>query len=246
MRIRPHIAIAAGALLVSTMALLAASSAGGFVAKLEKATDQTIREIGARDISAHFATQGGWPSRHPILTDDGSNDDAARVKVAQAVSEIPGVGGVSWADGSMFVGASKGRVLSPLHCQEDVESLLEARSIRFEESSAAIEEASRELVDEVADALQPCLGAIIQISGHTDSSGVEEDNRILSRERAQAVRNALRRRGIPADGLRVQGLGSSEPVEGLDPGDPANRRIEFSVLRVEPLAPTPVDTPRPR
>jgi OOP family OmpA-OmpF porin len=68
----------------------------------------------------------------------------------------------------------------------------------------------------------------------------------LSRERADAVRLALVRRGIPADGLRAQGKGSSEPVEGLDPADPANRRIEFSVIESVPIKPTPVDTPGPR
>ena len=33
---------------------------------------------------------------------------------------------------------------------------------------------------------------------------------------------------------------------GVDPADPANRRIEFSVIATEPLAPTPVDTPGAR
>jgi OOP family OmpA-OmpF porin len=61
-----------------------------------------------------------------------------------------------------------------------------------------------------------------------------------------AVQDALVERGIPADGLRVRGVGSSEPVEGLPPEDPANRRIEFSVLATQPVTPTPVDTPAPR
>jgi OOP family OmpA-OmpF porin len=37
-----------------------------------------------------------------------------------------------------------------------------------------------------------------------------------------------------------------EPVEGLDPADPANRRIEFSVVAKVATHPTPVDTPGPR
>jgi OOP family OmpA-OmpF porin len=135
---------------------------------------------------------------------------------------------------------------NPLHCQEDVEALLRARTIRFEEASARIDAASSDLIDEVAEALRPCLGSTIAITGHTDVSGPEPGNLALSSERAEAVRRALRQRGIPADGLRARGVGSREPVEGLDPADPANRRIEFSVIATEPINPTPVDTPGPR
>ena len=74
----------------------------------------------------------------------------------------------------------------------------------------------------------------------------EPGNLALSMERARVVRQALIERGIPRDGLRASGVGSSQPVEGLAPSDPANRRIEFSVIRTEPLRPTPVDTPGAR
>ena len=134
----------------------------------------------------------------------------------------------------------------PLHCEEDVGALLRARTIRFEEGSARIDAASGELIDEVAGALRPCLGSIIAIAGHTDASGPEAGNIALSRERAEAVQAALVRRGIPADGLRARGHGSRSPVEGLEPTDPANRRIEFAVIATEPVRPTPVDTPGPR
>jgi OOP family OmpA-OmpF porin len=60
------------------------------------------------------------------------------------------------------------------------------------------------------------------------------------------VRSALVARGIPADGLRAAGLGAAKPVAGLDPGDPANRRIEFSVIFSAPVKPTPIDTPGPQ
>ena len=130
-----------------------------------------------------------------------------------------------------------------MHCQEDVDALLRARTIRFEESRSTIDVPSRQLLDEVAAALRPCLGSIIAITGHTDTSGPEPGNLALSNERAQAVREALIRRGIPGDGLRARGVGSSEPVEGLAPTDPANRRIEFSVIATEPLRISPIDVP---
>ena len=60
-----------------------------------------------------------------------------------------------------------------------------------------------------------------------------------------AVRMALVGRGIPSEGLRTAGLGSAKPVEGLDPIDSANRRIDFSVIEKVRLTPTPIDTPGP-
>ena len=68
----------------------------------------------------------------------------------------------------------------------------------------------------------------------------------LSMDRARVVREALISRGIPRESLRARGYGSSRPVASLTAEDPADRRIEFSVIRMEPLTPTPVDTPGPR
>jgi OOP family OmpA-OmpF porin len=137
-------------------------------------------------------------------------------------------------------------IVNPLHCQDDVNGLLRTRTLRFEGGSARLDRASSTLVDEVAAALRPCLGSIIAITGHTDNTGLEPGNLVLSRERAVAVRDALVARGIPQDGLRTRGMGSQAAVEGLDPGDPANRRIEFAVIATDAVTPTPVDTPGPR
>ena len=95
----------------------------------------------------------------------------------------------------------------------------------------------------MAASLRPCAGSVIAITGHTDAKGDEATNLALSMERAQAVRNALAARGIDMAGLRAKGVGSVRPVPGLDPADPANRRIEFSVIAPVSLEPTVVDTP---
>lgn len=132
-----------------------------------------------------------------------------------------------------------------LHCQHAVEGILKTRTIRFQEGSAALDPASAALLDEVATALRPCAGSRIAITGHTDAHGDEAANVALSLERARTVREALIARGIARIDLRARGLGSAQPVDGLDPADPANRRIEFSVLTPARLQPTPIDTPAP-
>ena len=246
MPVRPTLAIVAGAVISGAIALTGARSTDAAMA--ERLTDEAaaaIAEVGGSRVSASFTNELGWPTRHPLLSGGEPLDEGTRDRIAKAVAASPGVGGISWSDGTVM--AEAGVVpLSPLHCQDDVNALLRARTIRFEEGSSGIDPASRELLDEVAAALRPCLGSIISITGHTDASGPEPGNIELSRERARAVQSALIARGIPADGLRASGIGSKEPVEGLLPDDPANRRIEFAVVAPTPLQPTPVDTPGPR
>ncbi|MDD3799710.1 MAG: OmpA family protein [Novosphingobium sp.] len=246
MQIGRALTLTAGACVTALLALAAAQITGGAIAaQLEKQAQQAIGEAGARGVKADFHTSGGWPTRHPVLSGGRKLNETARANAAQAVATVPGVGGVHWADATGF-GTTAAPPPKPLHCQHDVEALLRARTIRFEEASARIDPADRELVNEVADALRPCLGSVIAITGHTDNIGNEPGNLALSRERAEAVERALIRRGIPADGLRASGVGSSQPAPGLDPADPANRRIEFSVIETVPLKPTPVDRPGPR
>lgn len=242
----PSIPLAAGALAVAVLAIVGAGVTGPrMTAALSRQAAAAIAESNAEPVRARFVSPNGWPSRHPVLSGGEGLDERTRARAARSVAAIPGVGGVRWADGTALAESAAAPV-RPRHCEEDVAALLRARTIRFEESSARIDAASEELVDEVARALRPCLGSIIAITGHTDSSGPEPGNLALSLERADAVRQALIRRGIPADGLRVRGIGSRSPVEGLEPTDPANRRIEFAVVATEPIKPTPVDTPGPR
>ncbi|MXO96208.1 OmpA family protein [Erythrobacter aquimaris] len=246
MKSRPAIAIALGAVLVTALGYVGSQSGAEALAqRLDERARLAIAEAGYEPVTARFQTRRGAPIRHPMLSGGEGLDEGSRDRVAKLVAGLPGVGGISWEDG--WANASSGDVdFEPVRCQDDVETLLRTRSIRFEEGSAALLDTSNILIDEVADALRPCLGSIIAIIGHTDRSGTEPGNLALSQDRARAVREALVRRGIPRDGLRARGVGSSEPVQGLEADDPANRRIEFSVIRIEPVTPTPVDTPGPR
>jgi OOP family OmpA-OmpF porin len=244
---RSHLLLAClGALAPALLAVLVAQANGRHLAEqLSQKADRAIALAGGTGIKARFATQNGWPTRHPVLSGGDGLDDRLREQTARAISEIPGVGAVRWANGHRRA-AQLEQAPNPLDCQDEVEALLRNRTIRFREGSAEIEPASRQLVDEVAVALRPCLGSIIAITGHTDNSGARADNVGLSRMRAEAVRAALIQRGIPADGLRTKGVGARQPVAGLDPSDPANRRIEFSVIESVPVRPTPVDVPGSR
>ncbi len=105
--------------------------------------------------------------------------------------------------------------------------------IHFELGKATIRPVSRGVLDDVARVVLDNAGAgRIEIQGHTDIQGDAERNLVLSRERAEAVRDYLVRQGVPAARLVARGLGESNPIRmGTTPDDhEANRRVEFHVL----------------
>lgn len=238
--------VLAGAVIVSCIALAANALTGqNMIHRLEARAKSAIAENGGDGIVADFTTTNGWPTRHPVLRGGEDLPDDIRARVARAVADLPGVGGAHWEHSRRSLAEAPEPLVEtgPYHCQRDVEQLLSVRVIRFAQGSAEIDPASGMLLDEVTTALKPCRGSIIAITGHSDAVGDAAVNLRLSRERASAVRAALVERGLPRDSLRATGIGSQQPIEGLEPEDPANRRIEFSVIEVAPLMPTPIDIP---
>jgi outer membrane protein OmpA-like peptidoglycan-associated protein len=68
-----------------------------------------------------------------------------------------------------------------------------------------------------------------EINGHTDSTGSEGLNQVLSENRAKAVADYLLAQGVPREQIAVvQGFGKSQP---LDPNNLAkNRRVEVQIV----------------
>src|SRR5690606_19189641 len=74
----------------------------------------------------------------------------------------------------------------------------------------------------------------IEIGGHTDNSGNDSDNQVLSERRAKAVVEYLTERGIAVSRLSYQGYGSSKPVvpNTTPENKQLNRRTEFVVTGI--------------
>ena len=75
---------------------------------------------------------------------------------------------------------------------------------------------------------------LLRISGHTDSSGNEDFNLRLSKERAKNIRDYIVLFGdVEAHRVEADGFGSSKPlIEELTEEDRAlNRRVEFEIYR---------------
>ncbi|MFP4275736.1 MAG: OmpA family protein, partial [Paracoccaceae bacterium] len=129
---------------------------------------------------------------------------------------------------------------TPEECEAQIAAILEERKINFEPGSATPDSAARLILDDLADILKECGQIRLEIGGHTDSQGRETMNQELSQARAQAVLNALRDRRVLTSSFTAKGYGETRPIADNDTeeGREANRRIEFRLIRPEPLAET--------
>lgn len=123
--------------------------------------------------------------------------------------------------------------VSPEQCALEVDAALERERILFVTGSARIDQKGRNLLNRLAAVAVRCLnssGISLQIGGHTDSVGNDENNLQLSQERANAVMAALLERGARAEAVSATGFGENEPVATNDTaeGRALNRRISFS------------------
>jgi OmpA-OmpF porin, OOP family len=118
-----------------------------------------------------------------------------------------------------------------VNCQKVFTALLRAEKIRFQSGKAVISPISYKLLDRLAEAAGKCPAARIQVEGHTDSSGAREMNMTLSRSRATAVVDYLKRKGVASSRLTSEGLGPDRPLtDNKTPaGREQNRRTEFKV-----------------
>jgi len=76
-------------------------------------------------------------------------------------------------------------------------------------------------------------GWLIVVSGHTDNTGDNALNQVLSLKRAESVRDWMRDTGdVPESCFAVQGYGESRPIATNDTlqGRAANRRVEISLV----------------
>lgn len=108
-------------------------------------------------------------------------------------------------------------------------------NIHFLTASAELYEASKAGLDRLAEALQRHPHLRLEVGGHTDDVGKEEDNLILSERRAKAVYDYLILRGVDPDRLTYKGYGESQPIAPNDTpeGRARNRRTTLTPLKGE-------------
>ena len=109
------------------------------------------------------------------------------------------------------------------------------QNIEFEFGSSKLTKQAYDLLDQIYAILNSNSTAWTKIivSGHTDNIGPKSVNQQLSIARAQAVKDYLVKKGIPASAITVAGYGEDKPIASNDTpaGRQKNRRVEFEISK---------------
>lgn len=121
--------------------------------------------------------------------------------------------------------------LAQLEARPVAAAISEEHQVYFEFDKADLTPEGRAAVAAAARDLRASQPNQIEVAGHTDRAGTEGYNQELSEARARTVADELAAQGVPADRIRTQAFGESDPVVPTPDGvpQPQNRRavIEF-------------------
>jgi outer membrane protein OmpA-like peptidoglycan-associated protein len=105
-------------------------------------------------------------------------------------------------------------------------------NITFEVDKTQVKPDFVEILASVALVLKEYKSTMIEVAGHTDSTGSDAYNQLLSQQRAQAVSNILIRDGVAAVRIDTVGYGETRPIasNSTPQGRQQNRRVELTLL----------------
>ncbi len=106
--------------------------------------------------------------------------------------------------------------------------------ITFATDSAAVQPQFQRTLDQIAGTLAEYRETLVDVYGHTDSTGSDAYNQALSERRATSVADYLAGHGVQPQRIATRGYGESQPVASndTDAGRAANRRVEVKITPV--------------
>ncbi|MDI1355184.1 MAG: OmpA family protein [bacterium] len=106
-------------------------------------------------------------------------------------------------------------------------------NVYFETGKSALKPNSFKALNDLVEVLKLKSTMVVEIQGHTDNVGQEEDNLKLSQERANEVKKYLISKGISDERVTAKGYGPSVPIadNATDAGKAKNRRTSLKVIK---------------
>ena len=105
-------------------------------------------------------------------------------------------------------------------------------NVTFATNSADLSPAFFDVLTSVAKVLKEYEQTVVEVAGHTDSTGTDEYNQGLSERRASSVAQFLQTQGVISQRLITVGMGEARPVadNSTAEGRQANRRVEITMV----------------
>ena len=115
----------------------------------------------------------------------------------------------------------------------------QAFMVFFDWDSTRLSPASLNVLEQAGDAFKAKQAARVTATGHTDTTGTEAYNMALSLRRANAVKDALVKLGVPAAAITTVGRGEAGLLVQTGDGvrEPQNRRVEITIPQMASAPP---------
>ena len=107
-------------------------------------------------------------------------------------------------------------------------------NVTFATDSSDLSPAFFDVLNSVGKVLGEFDQTVVEVAGHTDSTGSDQYNQSLSERRANSVTTDLKAQGVMQPRLITVGMGEAYPVadNGTAQGRQANRRVEITMVPV--------------
>ena len=108
-------------------------------------------------------------------------------------------------------------------------------NITFSTNSYTIKDSFKPVLTSVSKVLKKYDKTYVQIVGYTDNTGTASINNTLSYNRANAVANYLKLKGVSANRMLIEGKSSKNPIasNSTASGREKNRRVEITLVQAE-------------
>jgi outer membrane protein OmpA-like peptidoglycan-associated protein len=105
-------------------------------------------------------------------------------------------------------------------------------NITFETNASDVKPEFYPVLSSVSDVIKEFDQSLLMVTGHTDSTGSDKYNQVLSEKRAQSVASFLVNQGVQPARITSWGVGSSKPIasNASSEGRAMNRRVEIDLL----------------
>ena len=138
-------------------------------------------------------------------------------------------------NGGFFLEMIDERKFKVENSPENPDANIKLYGLLFDSGSAKLssDEGTKDTLSKIESILEASTGLGLEIQGHTDNRGSAIDNDTLSLKRANAVKEALIKRGVSASRLQTKGFGARKPLVSneTEDGRAKNRRVELKMIR---------------
>lgn len=167
------------------------------------------------------------------ISGDGSQERKKRILIGAGVGALAGGGVGAYMDKQEAELRQKlqGTGVSVTRMGDDI-VLNMPGNVTFPTNQAAIDADFYPVLNSVAVVVNKYEKTLIEVVGHTDSTGTDAINQPLSEERAFSVGEYLKSQQVMPERVGTYGVGSDYPVASNDTssGRALNRRVEITLL----------------